>query len=82
MDEDTPVSTSKFAHRRDDLFYDVLTPYIVGLEPDSVLIDVTDITNLQDLKNFLGNLNSEDKFPFYGTLLVERRYLKRRFIET
>jgi hypothetical protein len=62
MDEDTPVSTSKFAHRRDDLFYDVLTPYIVGLEPDSVLIDVTDITNLQDLKNFLGNLNSEDKF--------------------
>jgi hypothetical protein len=82
MDEDTPVSTSKFAHRRDDLFYDVLTPYIVGLEPDSVLIDVTDITNLQDLKNFLGNLNSEDKFPCYGTLLVECRYLKRRFIET
>lgn len=81
MDEDTPT-TSKYAHRRDDLFYDVLTPYIVGLEPDSVLIDVTEIANLQKLKTFLGNLNSEERYPFYGTLLVERRYLKRRFIET
>jgi hypothetical protein len=82
MDEDSPQTGSKFSHYRDDLFYDVLTPYIVGLEPDSVLIDVTNIPNVQNLKKFLGDLNSNDSYPFYGTLLVERRYLNRRFIET
>jgi hypothetical protein len=83
MDEDAPPrTTSKFAHFQDDLFYDVLTPYIVGLEPDSVLIDITSINNVQNLKEFLGNFNINDNHPFFGTLLVERRYLKRCFIET
>jgi hypothetical protein len=84
MDEDSPPrTTSKFANFRDDLFHDVLTPYIIGLEPNSVLIDISNIDNTQALKQFLGGLNKKNSdHPFYGTLLVERRYLKRRFIET
>jgi hypothetical protein len=76
MDEDQPRTTSKFAYHRDDLFYNVLTPYIVGLEPESVLIDVTEIMNVQNLKTFFGDLNTDDKYPFYGVvfLLYYRMY--------
>jgi hypothetical protein len=46
MGEDSPPrTTSKFANFRDDLFHDVLTPYIIGLEPNiSSLISLISIT--------------------------------------
>jgi hypothetical protein len=62
--------------------HDKITPYIVGIEPDSVLIDITDIRHLHELKSFLASHNTDTEFHFFGGLLLERKYLNSRFIET
>jgi hypothetical protein len=64
------------------VIHDKITPYIVGIEPDSVLIDITDIRDLNELKSFLASHNTEAEFHFFGGLLLEHKYLNRRFIET
>ncbi|OBZ80594.1 hypothetical protein A0J61_11357, partial [Choanephora cucurbitarum] len=79
---ESSTSTSAFAHRQDDLLHHCIRPFIQGLEDDSTLIDITNIRDLHELKQFFGSFNTETDFPYFGALLVERRYLQRRFIET
>ncbi|CEP19709.1 hypothetical protein [Parasitella parasitica] len=73
---------SKFASRTDDIFFDVITPYIVGNEANSTFIEITNVEDTHALKEFLGTYNTKDSFPFYGALLKVRKYLQRSFIET
>ncbi|OBZ82455.1 hypothetical protein A0J61_09498 [Choanephora cucurbitarum] len=49
---------------------------------DNILIDTTYVRNVNKLKQFLGSQNEENTYYFFGTLLVGRKYLQRRFIET
>ncbi|KAI8369937.1 hypothetical protein BD560DRAFT_489874 [Blakeslea trispora] len=79
---ESSTSTSAFAHRQDDLLHYCVRPFIQGLKDDSTLIDITSMSDLHELKQFFGSFNTETYFPYSGTLLVERRYLQRRFIET
>ncbi|KAL0144577.1 Endonuclease/exonuclease/phosphatase [Mucor lusitanicus] len=73
---------SKYANRNDDLFADVITPYIIGRESNSTLIEITNIQDTNALKAFLCSYNRDDQYPFYGALLKARKYLQRTFIET
>ncbi|KAI8380134.1 hypothetical protein BD560DRAFT_388656 [Blakeslea trispora] len=80
----TPTSSqqSQWASSLDVTFTSTITPYIVGLEKDSVLIDITQVRDVNKLKQFLGSQNNDNTYHFFGTLLIERKYLQRRFIET
>jgi hypothetical protein len=75
-------SLSKYVTNPDNVIHDKITPYIVGIELDSVLVDITDIRDLNELKSFLASHNTDTEFHFFGSLLLERKYLNRRFIET
>lgn len=76
------TKSSKYANRTDDLFFDVVTPYIVAKESNSTLVEITDIADTHALKEFLCSYNTDENFPFYGALLQVRKYLQRTFIET
>ncbi|GAN01200.1 hypothetical protein MAM1_0005c00632 [Mucor ambiguus] len=73
---------SKYANRNEDLFADVITPYIVGRESNSTLIEIINVQDTHALKDFLCSYNRDDQYPFYGALLKARNYLQRTFIET
>ncbi|KAL9537597.1 hypothetical protein MBANPS3_011639 [Mucor bainieri] len=73
---------SQYASRNDDLFADVITPYIIGRESNSTLIEITNIKDTNALKTFLCSYNRDDQYPFFGALLKTRKYLQRTFIET
>ncbi|KAI8373787.1 hypothetical protein BD560DRAFT_446294 [Blakeslea trispora] len=79
---DASSSASKFASPDVDLLHECIRPFLQGLEDDSTLIDITNVRDPQELKQFFGSFNTDTYFPYFGTLLVERRYLQRRFIET
>lgn len=75
-------AVSKYASRTDDLFSKILTPYIVGSARNSTLIEITNLSNFEQLKNFFASFNQGDEYLFYGALPQEKKYFQRTFIET
>lgn len=75
-------AASKYATRTDDLFSEILTPYIVGSARNNTLIEITKITNFEQLKKFFASFNNGEDYRFYGALPQEKKYFQRTFIET
>lgn len=75
-------AASKYASRTDDLFSKILTPYIVGSARNSTLIEITKLSNFEQLKKFFASFNQGDEYLFYGALPQEKKYFQRTFIET
>ncbi|KAI8047422.1 uncharacterized protein B0P05DRAFT_642297 [Gilbertella persicaria] len=60
---DSSSTASKYAHQIDDLLHTSIRPFIQGLEDDSTLIDITNIKDLNGLKQFFGSFDTDTYFP-------------------
>lgn len=68
-------AASKYAMCTEDLFHCILRPYIVGSAPNSTLIKITNISNIQQLKTLFASLSQGNNYHFYSALQQERKYL-------
>ncbi|KAG2196826.1 hypothetical protein INT46_001743 [Mucor plumbeus] len=75
-------AASKYASRTDNLFSKILKPYIVGSARNSTLIEITNLSNFEQLKIFFASFNQGDEYQFYGALPQEKKYFQCTFIET